>query len=279
MTNQTEQQTRYRTCRECGAIVHYLNMVIHMREEHPQLDDEAAPAATQATDASWLLAGSRDLSIPAQHHFTAHPVTPQMERAATERARQAAVEGARSAAWFAAHHAPDAIPVLLAEYQQLTADLAALRAVARGYCPHCGRGDAAPTVEDWERERQRAEQAGRERDEARQHAAAIAAQRDRLRQRMHTLADRWDTALAVDKPYARTLRTEISVAPFEPDAAMAVKPYRADDGSQKWVFRCWGTDTCDGYLSLDHDTERWAQIARDRHVTEAHTPAATDAQP
>lgn len=36
-------------------------------------------------------------------------------------------------------------------------ELAALRAVARGYCPDCGRGDAAPTV--WERERQRAEQA------------------------------------------------------------------------------------------------------------------------
>lgn len=38
-------------------------------------------------------------------------------------------------------------------------DLAELRQVARGYCPACGRGDAAPTVEDWERERQRAEQA------------------------------------------------------------------------------------------------------------------------
>lgn len=32
-------------------------------------------------------------------------------------------------------------------------ELAALRAVARGYCPACGRGDAAPTVEDWQRER------------------------------------------------------------------------------------------------------------------------------
>jgi hypothetical protein len=32
-------------------------------------------------------------------------------------------------------------------------ELAALRAVARGYCPQCGRGDAAPTIEDWERER------------------------------------------------------------------------------------------------------------------------------
>ncbi|MGW5582845.1 DUF6085 family protein [Streptomyces sp. NPDC003857] len=37
--------------------------------------------------------------------------------------------------------------------------LAALRAVSRGYCPACGRGDAAPTVEDWEQQRQRADQA------------------------------------------------------------------------------------------------------------------------
>ena len=111
-----------------------------------------------------------------------------------------------------------------------------------------------------------------ERDEARQHAAAIAAQRDRLRQRMNALADRWDNALAVDKPYARTLRAEISVAPFHPDASLVVQQYRADDGSQKWAVRCWGTDTCDGFLSLDHDTERWAEQARDRHAAEAHTP-------
>jgi DNA repair exonuclease SbcCD ATPase subunit len=39
------------------------------------------------------------------------------------------------------------------------ADLAALRAVARGYCPHCGRGDAGITTDQWERERQRANEA------------------------------------------------------------------------------------------------------------------------
>lgn len=38
-------------------------------------------------------------------------------------------------------------------------ELAALREVARGYCPACGRGDAAPTVADWEQQRQRADQA------------------------------------------------------------------------------------------------------------------------
>jgi hypothetical protein len=35
-------------------------------------------------------------------------------------------------------------------------ELAALRTVARGYCPACGRGDAAPTVADWEEQKQRA---------------------------------------------------------------------------------------------------------------------------
>lgn len=35
--------------------------------------------------------------------------------------------------------------------------LAALRQVSRGYCPACGRGDAAPTVADWEQQKQRAD--------------------------------------------------------------------------------------------------------------------------
>jgi hypothetical protein len=45
------------------------------------------------------------------------------------------------------------------QYDQLCNQLEALRAVARGYCPHCGRGDAAPTVDDWQRERRRADEA------------------------------------------------------------------------------------------------------------------------
>lgn len=40
---------------------------------------------------------------PAVPRFTARPVTPEMERAATERARQAAADSERSAAWFAAN--------------------------------------------------------------------------------------------------------------------------------------------------------------------------------
>jgi hypothetical protein len=38
------------------------------------------------------------------------------------------------------------------DLDQLYDQLDALRTVARGYCPTCGRGDAAPTVEDWQRE-------------------------------------------------------------------------------------------------------------------------------
>ncbi|WP_333744084.1 hypothetical protein [Streptomyces ardesiacus] len=120
----------------------------------------------------------------------------------------------------------------------------------------------------------------RERDEARQHAATIAAQRDRLRQRMNALADRWDTALAPDKPYARALRAEISVAPFDPDGAMSVHEYR-EHGRILWAFRCWGTDSCDGWLGLGHHTQTSALLERERHVADEHgerrapAPAAT----
>ena len=59
-----------------------------------------------------------------------------------------------------------------------------------------------------------------------------------------------------------------------------VKSYR-DHGQEKWVFRCWGTSTCDGWLSLDHGSQQSAERARDRHVAEQHgepaAPAATQA--
>ena len=38
-------------------------------------------------------------------------------------------------------------------------ELAELRTVSRGYCPACGRGDAGRTADDWEQQRQRADQA------------------------------------------------------------------------------------------------------------------------
>lgn len=50
------------------------------------------------------------------------------------------------------HLTSDALDAL---YEQLDA----LQAVARGYCPACGRGDAAPTADQWYEQRQRADQA------------------------------------------------------------------------------------------------------------------------
>jgi hypothetical protein len=54
---------------------------------------------------------------------------------------------------------------------------------------------------------------------------------------------------------------------------LVVQPYRNDRGDPAWVFRCWGTDTCDGWLSLDHYSRQSAERARDRHVAEEHTDA------
>jgi hypothetical protein len=112
---------------------------------------------------------------PSRPRFTVAPVDPEAERAATDRARQAAEESARAAAWTAAHSTPETDPARLrerlerahTEAAQLSGQigdlkreladrdeqLAALRTVARGYCPHCGRGDAGPTAEQWEQMR------------------------------------------------------------------------------------------------------------------------------
>lgn len=55
-----------------------------------------------------------------------------------------------------------------------------------------------------------------------------------------------------------------------PHTGLVVEPYRNDRGEQAWVFRCWGSDSCDGWLSLDHTSQQSAERARDRHVTEEH---------
>jgi hypothetical protein len=60
------------------------------------------------------------------------------------------------------------------QLDQLYAELDALRQVARGYCPACGRGDAAPTVADWEQQKTRADQAEADLDRARAEANAWA---------------------------------------------------------------------------------------------------------
>jgi hypothetical protein len=65
----------------------------------------------------------------------------------------------------------------------------------------------------------------------------------------------------------------------EPHTGLVVQPYRTDRGENAWVFRCWGTDTCDGWLSLDHSSQQSAERARDRHVAEEHTASATVTDP
>ncbi|MET8411901.1 hypothetical protein ABZV34_28020 [Streptomyces sp. NPDC005195] len=40
-----------------------------------------------------------------------------------------------------------------------------------------------------------------------------------------------------------------------PHTGLVVEPYRNDRRENVWVFRCWGTDTRDGWLSLDHYSE------------------------
>lgn len=59
---------------------------------------------------------------------------------------------------------------------------------------------------------------------------------------------------------------------------LVIEPYRNDQNQPRWAFRCWGTDACDGWLSLELSSERWAEVVRDRHIAEAHPEmAATEA--
>lgn len=73
-----------------------------------------------------------------------------------------------------------------------------------------------------------------------------------------------------DADTAREALRQMDADPHGLKAGVIVKPY-TEHGQTKWVFRCWGTDDgCDGYLSLDHTSESWAERARDRHVAEEH---------
>lgn len=73
-----------------------------------------------------------------------------------------------------------------------------------------------------------------------------------------------------DAHKAREAIRQMEADPDGPKEGMVVQPYQ-DHGERRWVFRCWGTDDgCDGLLSLGHDSEAWAQRARERHVSEAH---------
>lgn len=69
--------------------------------------------------------------------------------------------------------------------------LAAVADPAAGYCPHCGRGDAGPTADEYEQARQRARQdAAASRESERQLQQQIDAQAkeiDRLRDALAAL--------------------------------------------------------------------------------------------
>lgn len=172
-----------------------------------------------------------------------------------------------------AHNSPAAIPTHeVSRYDQLSPlaralvddydalDLAKMLVAAQNDIASC-------KTQQWPQRLARAE---RERDLARQHAAAIAAQRDRLRQRMNNLADRWerDAPPPGNRPLTE-LREEISCDPFDPEGAMTVQEY-TERGRRLWAFRCWGTDTCDGWLGLEHPTQTSALAERERHVAETH---------
>jgi hypothetical protein len=93
--------------------------------------------------------------------------------------------------------------------------------------------------------------------------------------RVQALADEYpagiDTALihaALDEPTASPTATPAT----GPHTGLVVQPYRTDRGDRAWVFRCWGTSSCDGWLSLDHTSQQSAERARERHAAEAHTP-------
>lgn len=85
-------------------------------------------------------------------------------------------------------------------------ELAALRQVARGYCDACGRGDAAPTVADWEQQRQRADQA----EEAARRALE---QRQEMAEERYVWQERGDQAeAALERVRAFLARHEHQVA-------------------------------------------------------------------
>lgn len=59
---------------------------------------------------------------------------------------------------------------------------------------------------------------------------------------------------------------------------MRIAEYRPDHGHRAWAARCWGDGQCDGWLSLDHTTERWAQQAARRHLAEDHPDSTSDSK-
>ncbi|MGQ4343541.1 hypothetical protein [Streptomyces sp. SAS_275] len=83
-------------------------------------------------------------------------------------------------------------------------------------------------------------------------------------------AERAATERAQRIAHEARLASEQLAALGGPHTGFVVQPYRNDQGEHRWVFRCWGDDHCDGLVSLDHTSQRWAERARDRHLAEDH---------
>jgi hypothetical protein len=114
-----------------------------------------------------------------------------------------------------------------AKVADLERQLAALRAVARGYCPACGRGDAAPTVEDWENERQNAAFWLDQHKRARQSAAD---QRQRAKRAETALREILATLYPITRTSDPTPLGYQAIHPIHPDDVArwrAVLPERA----------------------------------------------------
>ncbi|MGW9371151.1 hypothetical protein ACWGVR_14210 [Streptomyces xanthophaeus] len=70
-----------------------------------------------------------------------------------------------------------------------------------GYCPHCGRGDAGPTADQYEQQRKQAEA-------HRRRAMHIQTLLDEQRDRLRKLADR----IALDSAWGRSTADRIRAA-------------------------------------------------------------------
>lgn len=146
-------------------------------------------------------------------------------------------------------------------------ELAALRAAARSYCPTCGRGDAAPTVEHWEQQKQRADRA----------EAALA--------RVQALADEYpagiDTALiheALDQPAPAPAATEATERDKTTRVFAALHRSAEQDVSR--VIALYEQWVKAGAPPIGTSMSRWwdARLVELHHAIHPPAPAPTDTQ-
>ncbi|MEU3283364.1 hypothetical protein, partial [Streptomyces antibioticus] len=116
------------------------------------------------------------------------------------------------------HHYGEADLVLAALKPELDA-LDALRQVARGYCPACGRGDASPTVEDWEQQKQRADEAESRLAHLQQSSEAAGRLLTRTNDERNQLRAALARVAALAEQYPAGIDTALIHAALDPSAA------------------------------------------------------------